>query len=62
MGRDVREAPLAVTKIERAPEGLTITVRPTGVSRYGGSLFLAVWLTFWAVGETVVLGVLAKGA
>ena len=48
--------------IERTPEGLVLTVRPTGVSRYGGALFLGVWLCFWAVGESVALGVLGAGA
>ena len=49
-------------RIERAPEGLTLTIKPEGVSRYGGALFIGVWLCFWAVGETMALGVLASGA
>jgi len=48
--------------IERTPEGLVLTVRPAGVSRYGGALFLAVWLCFWALGESIVLSILANGA
>ncbi len=51
-----------MTRIEHTPEGLTLTVRPSGVSRFGGAAFLAVWLCFWAAGETVVLGVLGAGA
>jgi len=51
-----------VTKIEHAPEGLVVRVRPEGVGRFGGALFLGVWLCFWALGESIVLGMLANGA
>jgi hypothetical protein len=50
-----------VTKIEHAPEGLVVRVRPEGIARFGGALFLSVWLCFWALGESIVLGVLANG-
>ena len=49
-------------RTERTPEGLVLKVRPDGVSRFGGALFLFVWLCLWAVGESVALGVLGAGA
>jgi hypothetical protein len=37
----------------------TVTLRPTGVGRYFTAAFLGLWLIGWAVGEVVVLAVLA---
>jgi hypothetical protein len=49
-------------EIQHTPDGLVVRSRPDGVGRIGGALFLAIWLCFWLVGETVVLGVLVSGA
>jgi len=51
-----------VTRIEHTPEGLVVRVRPEGVGRFGGALFLGIWLCFWAFGESIVLSILANGA
>ena len=50
-----------MTRFEHTPEGLVVRVRPEGIGRFGGALFLCVWLCFWLLGEVTVLGVLASG-
>lgn len=49
-------------KLERTSEGLNAELRVTGISRYFGAAFLAFWLVGWAVGEAIVLWILAVGA
>ncbi len=46
---------------EHTFEGWQARVRPEGRSRYFGAAFLAFWLCGWAVGEVMVLGILAGG-
>lgn len=46
---------------ERTFAGLEFRLSSTGWSRFGGAGFLAVWLSFWAVGETLVIWLLVKG-
>ena len=38
--------------------GSTRRLRPTGWARYFDAAFLAVWLTFWTIGEVVGLGLI----
>jgi hypothetical protein len=47
---------------ERTSEGWVLRVKPEGVGRFGGALFLAVWLCGWAFGEFAVLSILGGGA
>lgn len=49
-------------KLERTFQGLEATLKVSGGSRFSGAIFLVVWLTFWVVGEGVVLGILFWGA
>lgn len=48
--------------LERSTEGLTARLAPRGPGRFAGAGFLAVWLTFWAVGEAFAIAFLARGA
>nr|MCU0254227.1 hypothetical protein [Acidobacteriota bacterium] len=48
--------------LERSTEGLTARLAPRGPGRFAGAGFLAVWLTFWAVGEAFAIVFLARGA
>jgi len=41
--------------------GWEVRLKPEGTARFGGAAFLAVWLAFWAVGEVLVIGILAQG-
>jgi len=50
-----------VIHVEHSPEGLILRTRPEGIGRFGGALFLGVWLCFWLVGEVIVVGVLVSG-
>ena len=47
---------------ERTQEGWVLRVKPEGVGRFGGALFLCVWLCGWAFGEVAVLSILFGGA
>ena len=49
-------------KSTRTFQGLEITLQAAGFGRFGGAIFLAVWLNFWAVGEAVVGWILLRGA
>jgi hypothetical protein len=53
---------LASATGERTPHGLELRLRNQGLSRYVGALFLAGWLCAWAIGESIVLGLLVVGA
>ncbi len=46
---------------EHTFEGWQARVRPEGRGRFFAAAFLAFWLCGWAVGEVVVLGILAGG-
>lgn len=46
---------------ERVPEGLQVRLKPCGAGRFISATFLMFWLCGWAVGEAIVLWVLAKG-
>jgi hypothetical protein len=46
---------------ERTFDGWEVRLRPRGAGRWGAAAFLLLWLCFWAVGEAVVLVVLAGG-
>jgi hypothetical protein len=46
---------------ERTEAGWEVRLRPCGARRWGAAAFLLLWLCFWAVGEAVVLVVLAGG-
>ena len=46
---------------ERTIDGWQLRLRPHGMGRYVSGAFLACWLCGWAVGETLVLGLLVKG-
>ena len=46
---------------ERVPEGLQVRLKPNGVTRFISAAFLLFWLCGWAVGEGIVLWILAKG-
>ncbi len=46
---------------ERVPEGWQVRLKPSGVTRFISAAFLLFWLCGWAVGEGIVLWVLAKG-
>ncbi len=48
--------------VERTTEGLTARLAPRGAGRFAGAGFLALWLAGWAVGETIVIGILGGGA
>lgn len=41
--------------------GLEARLRPTGAGRFGGAVFLALWLVFWAAGEAFALWILLWG-
>jgi hypothetical protein len=41
----------ATARVERTGEGTRVTLRPCGVGRWFGVVFLAFWLCGWAVGE-----------
>ena len=41
--------------------GFEARLRRTGIGRYFGASFLAVWLCGWAFGETFVLWILVRG-
>ena len=49
-------------KLERTLEGLEARLRMAGIGRFFEAAFFTVWLTFWAVGEALVLGILIVGA
>jgi hypothetical protein len=49
-------------KLERTARGLEARFQVTGLGRFGGAAFLALWLIFWAAFEVLVLWVLAKGS
>jgi len=49
-------------KIERTGAGFEAHLRITGISRFFGAAFLAVWLAGWAVGEAFALWLLSAGA
>lgn len=44
--------------VTTAFHGPSASLRPTGVARYFGAVFLLVWLAGWALGETLALGFL----
>lgn len=46
---------------ERIPEGWLVRLRPCGAGRFVSAAFLCFWLCGWAVGEFIVLSILAKG-
>jgi len=48
--------------VERTIEGWQLRLRSQGFGRYVSGAFLAFWLCGWAVGETIVLWLLIKGA
>lgn len=45
----------------RTFQGLEITLKATGCGRFGGAVFLLVWLAFWVVGEVLVGWMLIRG-
>jgi hypothetical protein len=47
---------------ERTLEGWEVRLRPRGAGRAFSALFLSVWLCGWAVGETLALWILVRGA
>ena len=49
-------------KLERTGAGLETQLRITGLCRFGGVAFLALWLAGWAVGEGFVCWILGRGA
>jgi hypothetical protein len=44
--------------MQSATNGSSVTLRATGIARYFGAAFLAVWLAGWLVGEVLALGFL----
>ncbi len=51
----------ATVQIEQKTGGLEVRLRVSGLGRFCTAGFLAVWLTFWAVGEGFVLWFLGVG-
>lgn len=49
-------------KLERTFAGLAASARVRGAGRFGGALFLGVWLCFWIVGECFALFLVGWGA
>jgi hypothetical protein len=47
---------------ERTALGREFHLRPRGIGRWFGAVFLVVWLSFWAVGEAIVVWILVHGA
>jgi hypothetical protein len=48
--------------LERTANGLEARLKITGLSRFVGVAFLALWLCFWAVGEAFPIWFLTVGA
>lgn len=48
--------------LTRTFQGLEVTLRASGLGRFGGAAFLLVWLAFWVVGEVLVGGMLIWGS
>jgi hypothetical protein len=46
----------------RTFRGLEVELKVSGFGRFGGAAFLAVWMAFWVVGETLVAWILIHGA
>jgi len=49
-------------KVEQTGTGLEARLDIRGIGRFFGAAFLCVWLAGWAVGESVVLWIVGKGA
>lgn len=47
--------------ITRTFNGLEVALKPSGYGRFVGAAFLSLWLTFWVVGEVLVVGILIRG-
>lgn len=47
--------------LTRTFQGLEVTLKATGYGRFGGAVFLLVWLAFWIVGEVMVGWILIRG-
>jgi hypothetical protein len=49
----------ATARVEETADGTRVTLRPLGIGRWFGVLFLAVWLAGWAAGEAFAAWFLA---
>lgn len=59
----MRSLPMLVFMVgERISEGWLVRMKPSGAGRFFPAAFLCFWLCGWAVGEFIVLSILAKGA
>ena len=48
-------------KVNRAPEGLEVTISSSGFGRFITAAFIGVWLLFWTAGEGFAIWMLVKG-